>query len=217
LYVILGSPGSVSIIAINTVALEQAARGLRTLTADDFRVRGLQGDSVDAMALSPDGTGLYVVIEDRLDVVDTQSFTVASKIDFADTPKAIDLTPDGKFAVVLTKGVNTRLHLLDTGTGNDVDSFVIGGDPPVAVVASPDGGRAYAVLSPSVSETVSEITLVVVDLRLKLAEPPISLAGTGLTSSGDRVGITITPQGDRIYLTAGDTQLIAIVPVGVRS
>ena len=214
LYATFGT-SSTSIISIDTGALEQAVRGLRPLAAGDIRVLDLQGTAV-AMALSPDGTTVYIALSgnNAIAVIDTQSFTIGSRIDVASQPEAIDFTPDGKFAVVLTSGDFILLHLVETATGRDLDSFVIGSDAPVAVAVSPDGAVAYAVLSPSSdlsateSQTEAAQILVPINLQLKLPGTQIPIPGTGTE-------IAITPQGDRIYI-AGDGPVV-IVPVGTRS
>jgi DNA-binding beta-propeller fold protein YncE len=206
IYVILRSGASSSVLAIDAKALEQVARGSRTLAVADIRRFDLPPGEVNAMALSPDGTLLYFAM-DKVIVVDTQSFTaLPGGIDVGDQPEAIDFTPDGKLALVATINDDTRLHLVDTAAATDLDNFVIGEVFPAAVVASPDGARAYVVLTPN--ET--DVTLVVADLRHKVKDSEISLSGTGM-------GVAITPHGDRIYVAGGDTVQLAVIPIGTRS
>jgi hypothetical protein len=151
-------------------------------------------------------------MDHKVVVLNTLSLAKApTEIDFdGDQPEAIDFTPDGKLAVVLTGGRETRLHLVDTSTEHDLASFAIGSDPPAAVVTSPDGENAYAVLSGE------EISLVPVDLQHRLPDASVT-TGLGPPAEDGLIDIAITPLGDRIYITGGNTQQAVILPVGERS
>jgi YVTN family beta-propeller protein len=219
IYLTLGLSPTNSVLAIGSGALDQVARGLRTLQSADVRSVALSGTSVAAMALSPDGGLLYVAMEPstEVSVIDTASMRAGNPIGVVDQPCAIDFTPDGKFALVLTSGDDTRLHLLDTAAQIDSGPIVVGTDFPVAVVASPDGTRGYVLLSPAEeSEPLTAAvgagggTLVPVELRTRQPDTAIPI-DTFVDA------MAITPQGDYVYVIGGGTGIVTVVPVGERT
>jgi DNA-binding beta-propeller fold protein YncE len=202
---------SLSVLSVSSTALDEAARGLRPLRADDVRSLTLAANApaataVAAMALSPDGTRLVLAMNPSttVSVIDATSFRFAGAgVDVQDQPAALDFTPDGKLVLVPTSGKDTRLHLVDAATETDVAVIVLGADPPKAVAVSPDGLRAYVLLDGTVGSVLP------VDLKQQQPGTAVALATSPLT-------MAITPQGDHLYVAFSSTEL-TVVPIGERT
>ena len=153
------------------------------------------------LALSPEGSILYVTVGQQpatgeavgeVQVLDTMTLPpvlTVPAVSVGKDPRAIALTPDGKWAVVVNAG-DDNVSIIDTARKTVVGSSIPVGDHPVAVAISPEGTRAYIAIANEDSEEINVIDLLRRDLvkseTVQLESSPIALA--------------LTPQGDRLYL-----------------
>jgi YVTN family beta-propeller protein len=96
------------------------------------------GKGPQAMALSPDGARLYVACsdDDRVDVIDTTTRTLADTFDLTGDPdglrhgnvNGLTLSPDGTRLYVTAAGMN-RVDVVDTATGGTVGAIPTGWYP----------------------------------------------------------------------------------------
>jgi DNA-binding beta-propeller fold protein YncE len=191
LYLTIGG----TVVSVGTAALEQVGRHLRSLAKQDLRTLrfspGTPSVSPAVMALSPNGTRLFLE---------------ADAIELEDQPVSIDFTPDGSLSIVATTDSNTAT-LIDTATAAVVESASLSAKP-LAVAVSPDGTRAYMLVSGWSDEGIATASF---PQSVNLNQLPIAIL---LARSESGVAVAVSPQGDRVYLH-GDGTLVA-VPIGSR-
>jgi YVTN family beta-propeller protein len=123
--------------------------------------------------------------------IGTTSFGTATQI--PTYPQNVAVTPDGSRAYV-TDG-NASVWVVDTQT-RSVVAIVPAGTSPEDVVISPDGKSAYITTQVCAALTCSAVVEVVNTATNAVAStiPITNVAGTALS------GITITPDGTRVYV-----------------
>ncbi|MCZ7627065.1 MAG: YncE family protein [Candidatus Methylomirabilis sp.] len=207
--------------AIDTLKLEQAVikgapklEDVTTVAIGNPIPLGQQQEPT-ALAVAPDGDRLYVTIvkhgageSGEVRIFETATLQqLGAAIPAGQEPRAIALTPDGKWAVVANKGSN-NVSIIDTVRGTAVGSAIPVGTEPVAVVVSPDGAKAY--VANSGSDSISD-NISIIDLVSKRS------AGT-IDVNASQTAIALTLQGDRIYVitTDGDNNSLAFIQIGAR-
>ena len=111
-------------------------------TASDMVTATVEvGNSPRGIAVSPDGTKVYVANEDSksVSVIDTATNTVIAVVNVISEPYGIAVTPDGKNVYVANKGnylenisyFDHNVSVIDTAT-NTVKTIVEVGDMPIA-------------------------------------------------------------------------------------
>lgn len=200
-----------SVLAIDTTKLEQAViKGAPTL--GDVSVGepinlGI-GHEPTALAVTPDGSRLYVVVNDpnqqgEVRVFDaTTLLLIDSAISIGQEARAIALTPDGRWAVVANGGSYT-VSIIDTKTLTPPGSINLGHNS-VAIAIAPDGMKAYVASSDNNS-------LSIIDLMRRVVAETIDV-------NAPQTAIALTPQGNRIYVitTDGDNNSLASIQIGAR-
>ncbi len=158
------------------------------------------GDAPVGVAVSPDGTTVYVVHRDfsgTVLVIDTGTNTVIDTITVGDGPNdlnSVAVTPDGSFAYV-TNFYDDTVVVIDTGTNTVIDTITVG-DNPREVAVSPDGTRAY--VTNYVDGTVS-----VIDTAANAVIDTITV--------GDYpMGVAVSPDGATVYVTRADNPVVVI-------
>ena len=148
------------------------------------------GDGPSAVAVSPDGTRVYVML--AAGVVQVLDVATAAEVDRIAVGAAggLAISPDGATGYVAAGS----LHELDLATGTVTTSYPVG--PTVGatgIVLSPDGSRGYVT-----ANAIFGGTLVVVDLAAQqvLGEP-------GFGSFPGRMAIT--PDGRRLLVAVSST------------
>jgi YVTN family beta-propeller protein len=140
---VLHSTAPAAVAAIDTAT--NTVVGLTSLPAAQAR----------GMALTPDGTKLYVSTSaaNRVIVVGTAPMSVMATIPVGSFPLGVDISPDGSRAYVATVFSNA-VSVIDTTTNTVIATVPVGNAPRSARV-SPDGTRAY--VANSLSNSVSVI------------------------------------------------------------
>ena len=182
------------------------------------------GTAATGIAVSPDGSRLYVATElwnSNVMVMDTATMTVIGTVDLGYFNYPIDgafTPPDGKRLYMIAGAQGSEMAegavmVIDTdplsGTYNQVigglSAYELGIGFPADVVFSPDGGRAY------VSDAGGN-TVAVIDTSTNTVVGTI--ATTLSPASGSR-HIAISPDGNTLYIT--DSAAGSVVTVSVAS
>ena len=202
---------------IDTARLEQqltggvAQTGVQT-THDDIPTAAAQTQSPAAVATSPDGTVLYLVIDlgtganGAVARIDTKTFLVKGPdLPVAASPNAIAVAPNGKRVLVTNAGTTNALNIIDT-TADTVVPVPLAA-PPNDVAISPDGARAYVLLRKS----LNSITILDLDRRTIIKEFNAQ-SNAGLAQSA----FTLAPGEDHIYALVANSSSMFSLQLGRR-
>jgi YVTN family beta-propeller protein len=139
------------------------------------------------LALTPDGTQLYVACEasDTVIVVDIASRTVLAEIETGGQPNDVTFSPDGSQAYV-TNRLDDTLAVIDTRS-RLVTQRVPVGDEPHGVICDSTGQRVYVLNTSADSVSVIDAAALTEDRRLAASRSPWSLA---LSPDGSRIAAT---------------------------
>jgi YVTN family beta-propeller protein len=200
-----------SVWAVSTDGLEQSVLpGKTTLTNAVFgKIQFEQTQTPRALAVAPDGHHVYVAFTTGLTTKgDVRIFDSANPQSLPDIipvgrdPRALALTPDGKFALVVNGG-DSKLQIIDTAQRVTVGEAITVGGSPIAVAVSPDGNKAF--VSNSGDDTIS-----VIDLAQRKVVETIQELG------GSPFALAIAPQGDRLYVVITNDGSVRSIPIGLR-
>ncbi len=165
------------------------------------------GTQPTAVAVSPDGTRVYVANSgsNSVSVIDAATATVVATVAVGTQPVALAVSPDGTRAYVTDNG----LSVLDLTTNTVVATVDVtppsqlGYRPaaPVGVAVSPDGTRAY-VVSPERLAPVNPRGSIYVPGVLAVVDTATNTVVTVITLPFALSGVTVTPDGTQVYVTA---------------
>ncbi len=208
-------------------------------------------DTVDVgdpneMAVSPDGTRLYVTNAglfsgNTVTVIDTASNSVVATITVGNNPREVVVSPDGGTAYVANAGDGT-VSVIDTTT-NTVTTTISVGVVPDGLAVSPDGDTLYVTQNDgtvSVIDTTdnnSVTTIAVGQNSHNLAVSPdggtvyvtntdddtVSVIDLGTNSvttiavGDDPLGIAVTPDGARVYVTNANDDTVSVIDTATNS
>ena len=196
----------------------------------------------DGVAVSPDGTFVYVASESGfISVINTASNTVTATIPVGSRADFVAFSPDGSLAYVTHWG-GDYVSVINT-TNNTVVTDITVGSGSYSVAVSPDGSRAY--VTNEFSGTVSVIdtanntvvgTINVGNEPTVVAVSPdgthayvsntasatvsvINTANASITATinvaGDPYGIVVSPDGSHVYVAT--TNSISIIDASSNS
>lgn len=163
------------------------------------------GKRPEGMAVTPDGTKLYVAnnLDNTVSVIDTASNTVLSTTTVGLAPMGLAVSPDGSRVYVANSGGNSASVI--NVSSDVVESTVTVGTSPSGIAISPDGSRAYVVNTGSwtLSELGGPATLT------------LSKYGNGIgTVTSNPVGISCGTSCQARYPTGTVVTLSAIADSG---
>ena len=184
------------------------------------------GDEPRGVAISPDGRRAYVALggENAVAVLDLRTMAVTGRLETGTEPWHLALTPDGKRLAV----ANVRsgsVTVLDTAAGKALHAVRTNGVNLRHVAASPDGRWAYL---PFLSDRGFPATKENIDrgwiVGSRLARVPLGEAGPREAISldpqgeavGDIDGLTLSPDGQTIAITAGGTHELLLLRLPLR-
>ena len=177
---------------------DRNADGIGEVDADTYKLNRIihAGADPEQLAISADGTRLYVANEDTetLSVVDVASGKVIAAVKIGEEPEGVTIRPDGKVVYVTCEG-DGAVFAIDTTT-NKVLKRIPGGPRPRSVAFLPDGSRGYLSLE-------NEGAIAVFDASQQKFLRLIKLEGQGNTPKPRPIGIGVHPDGSTVFVTAG--------------
>jgi len=156
----------------------------------------LVGESPEGIAISPDGSLVYIVNRQSgsVDVISTTTNTVIDSIDPIDTDLRDAVVIGNRLFVV--DDSSAGVYVINTATRSIVTTIPF--SSPRDIVGSPDGAKAYAT-------AFWNDSLKVIDVGTNTVDDTISL--TGSTS----YGVGVTRDGTRAYVSMFDSDTVAVV------
>ena len=151
------------------------------------------------MALSPDGTKMYVPGSGGMAVVDFGTFAVTGISGFTDYTQCICFSPDGTTAYAPNGDYGGALWKIDvaSATATAHVGLPVGGNP-TAIAISPDGSTVY------IGQTDMSVT--VVDTGSFTVTTNIATGWGGFSING----MAVTPDGTKLYSTTYGSSVDAI-------
>ena len=159
------------------------------------------GSSPTAVAVSPDGTRLYVAtgVDDSVSVM-TATGVLVTSIAVGDNPQALVLSPDGTRLYVANMG-SANVSVIDT-TGNTVVATISVGTAPRGVAMAPSGNRLY--VSNSGSNNVSEI------------DTTNNTVVTTIPVGTAPIGLGVSPNGLYLYVANYGSANVSVIYTSTR-
>ncbi|MFC7933821.1 IPT/TIG domain-containing protein [Streptomyces cinereoruber] len=193
------------------------------------------GDSPMYVAITPDGSSVYVVNVNgnSVSVVDTASNTVTATIPVGQMPQAIAATPDGS-TVYVANGYGNSVSVISTAT-NTVTQTISGLTYPSSLAVSHDGSELWVssnstikVISTATHAVVQTIAQASVEIALSPDEHyAYSLEYNGaltvldrtagnakvatISTPGDGSDLAVTPDGSKVYVANGQNQSASVI------
>jgi YVTN family beta-propeller protein len=154
------------------------------------------GNDPEQLAVSADGTRLYVANEDaaQVSVVDVASGGIVASVKIGEEPEGVAIRPDGREVYVTSEG-DGAVFAIDTQT-NKVISRIPVGHRPRSIGFLPNGSRAYVSLE-------NDGAIAVIDAPRHKFLRLIQLEGKGNTPKSRPMGITVHPDGSTVFVTTG--------------
>ena len=151
------------------------------------------GQTSPGVAVSPDGTKLYVLVvsnSNSVDVIDTATNKVTATIPLGNGlnfPTDIAISPDGSKLYVPQFDNPGTVAVIDTST-NTVSSTITGlGDSPFGAALSPDGSKLYVA-----NDNGSTVSVINTATNAVTATIPVDLRPAG---------VAVSPDGSVLYVT----------------
>jgi PQQ-dependent catabolism-associated beta-propeller protein len=165
------------------------------------------GDEPEAFDISPDGKTIYVSNEDEAEAsfVDAASGKVLQSIKVGQEPEGVKLSGDGK-TLYVTSEVASMVHVIDVASAKVVKNIKVG-KRPRRMAITPDGKELWVT-----NELDASVSIV--------STADHSVSGTvKFTVKGARaedispVGITMTKDGKRAFVSLGKANHVAFIDV----
>jgi YVTN family beta-propeller protein len=177
---------------------DRSADGIGEVDVAERRLRRViqAGTDPEQLAISPDGTHLYVANEDagQLSIVSLPSGDVVARVPVGEEPEGVAVRPDG--AEVYVASEETGEVAVIAASTHEVVARVPVGHRPRSIAFSPDGSRAYVTLE-------NDGAIAEVDTGAHTRLRTIVLEGSGETPRPRPMGITTSADGARIFVTSG--------------
>lgn len=187
------------------------SRSLVIDTATDRVVGEVAVPQVHNGTLSFDGSRAYVASQKQgeaaIVILDLKTMTRVGAVPLDKTPRALDLSPDGKQLYFTLAGVNA-IQVLDTTTNNIVAQIAVGASPHEAPFTA-DGRWALAV-----SQGPGEIGVVDVSSGTVAGTVTVGKLPHWVASAGGTAYVTNEGSHDVSVVDLAKRMVIATIPVG---
>lgn len=165
------------------------------------------GDEPEAFDLSPDGKTIYVSNEDEAEAsfVDAATGKVLQSIKVGQEPEGVKVSADGK-TLYVTSEVASMVHVIDVASAKVVKNVKVG-KRPRRMAITPDGKELWvtneldasvSILSTADHNVIGTIKFTVKGARAEDISP---------------VGITMTRDGKRAFVSLGKANHVAFIDV----
>jgi YVTN family beta-propeller protein len=173
---------------------DRSADGIGVVDAVQLRLlRVLRGvTDPEQIALSPDGTLLYLASQDGNEVLALRCATgaIAWRHPVPFEPEGVGLSPDGKVLYVTAESAN-MLTVLDAKSARPLAKIEVGMRPRGVAFAA-DGSRAYV-------SGESDASLAVIDAHTHRLLRTVHVPGEGARP----MGVVLSRDGTRLYVATG--------------
>jgi PQQ-dependent catabolism-associated beta-propeller protein len=168
------------------------------------------GDDPEAFDLSPDGKTIYVSNEEdgAASFIDFATGKATQQIKVGEEPEGVKASADGK-TVYVTSEVASLIHVIDTTTAKVVKNIKVG-KRPRRMAITPDGKELWVTNELDTSVSIIDTTKNEVIHTLKF-----EVKGARAQDISP-VGITMTRDGKRAYVSLGRANHVAFVDVPAR-
>jgi YVTN family beta-propeller protein len=116
----------------------------------------LQVDGTFALAVSPDGTKIYLTAhsDNALVIVDAGRKAFVKKLAIGRNPRGISFAPDGAQAFI-SNSFSNEIHIVDTVTDVVIGRYTVGQNPRGIALANPMPSSAPTAIGESVQHTAN--------------------------------------------------------------
>ena len=165
------------------------------------------GDQPEAFDISPDGKTIYVSNEDEAEAsfVDAASGKVLQSIKVGQEPEGVKVSADGK-TLYVTSEVASMVHVIDVASAKVVKNVKVG-KRPRRMAITPDGKELWVTneldASVSIVSTADHSVTGTVKFAVKGAR----------AEDISPVGITMTKDGKRAFVSLGKANHVAFIDV----
>src|SRR6266850_994065 len=177
---------------------DRAADGIGEVDVATNKVKRVihAGNDPEQLAVSADGTRLYVANEDaaQVSIVDIASGAIVASVRIGEEPEVVAIRPDGREVYVTSEG-DGAVFAIDTKTTKVVGRIPVG-HRPRSIGFLPDGSRAYVSLE-------NDGAIAVIDAPRHKFLRLIQLEGKGNTPKSRPMGIAVHPDGSTVFVTTG--------------
>lgn len=165
------------------------------------------GNEPEAFDLSPDGKTLYVSNEDEgaASFVDAATGKVLKSVKVGEEPEGVKVSADGK-TLYVTSEVASMVHVIDTATAKVVKNIKVG-KRPRRMAITPDGKELWVT-----SELDASVSVISTADHRVIARVPFEVKGARAEDITP-VGITMTKDGQRAFVTLGKANHVAFIDV----
>lgn len=197
LYVVFNAAGTSAWVSNNgadqVLELDQASGNvLNTIST---------GVGPEGLALSPDGSNLYVANSDgQITVVDTGSSSAVSYSGIAFWASQLAVSKDGRYVFVTDNSGTGDIYVFDTVTHTRSNTITVAGvsEPSSGVAVSNDGKTVFVATGPSGSSYVTEIDE---STQTVVGQIPCSFGPTFIAKH---------PSASTIYVTANSASAVDV-------
>ncbi|HWH74532.1 MAG TPA: PQQ-dependent catabolism-associated beta-propeller protein [Methylibium sp.] len=168
------------------------------------------GDEPEAFDLSPDGKTIYVSNEDTgaASFVDAANGKVLRTVKVGEEPEGVKVSADGK-TLYVTSEVASLVHVIDTASGKVVKNVKVG-KRPRRMAITPDGKELWVT-----SELDASVSVISTADHGVIARIPFEVKGARAEDITP-VGITMTKDGKRAFVSLGKANHVAFIDVTAR-
>ena len=169
------------------------------------------GPSPEVFAFSPDRTRIYVSNEEdsTLEFIDLATGTVAARVPTGAEPEGVINSVDGA-TVYVTSEVADMVHVVDPVAARVTKNIIVGTRPRRFIV-TPDGAELW--VSDELSSEVHVINTADNTIKEVLSFLPPGFRPEDVTP----VGMEITADGSRIFISLGRANHVAVVNAATRA
>ena len=165
------------------------------------------GDEPEAFDISPDGKTIYVSNEDEAETsfIEAATGKVLQSIKVGQEPEGVKVSADGK-TLYVTSEVASMVHVIDVASAKVVKNVKVG-KRPRRMAITPDGKELWVT-----NELGSSVSIVSTADHSVIGEVKFAVKGARAEDISP-VGITMTRDGKRAFVSLGKANHVAFVDV----